>query len=47
MSWDVLFALTVGLHFIFGSVGIGVGQNVMVVRIVTFLGSILFIFLCL
>lgn len=31
VSWDVIFALIVGLCFIFGSVGVVVGQNVVVV----------------
>lgn len=31
VSWDVIFALVVGLGFIFGSVGVVVGQNVVLV----------------
>lgn len=47
VSWDVIFALIVGLCFIFGSVGVVVGQNVVVVvvaRFFHFFGEYAFIF---
>lgn len=44
VSWDVLFALTVGLHFIFGSVGIVVGQKVVVVVRIFLIWGVCFLY---